>query len=145
MPLIGEKDRKVLRQEFAQMTEPVRLVVFTQDRECQYCKETRQIAQELTELSDKLSLEVYDFLADKEQVANFRIDKIPAIAVVRGGAQPKDYGIRFYGIPSGYEFGTLVEDILMVSAGDSGLTEKTRKAVADIRKPAHLQVFVTPT
>jgi glutaredoxin-like protein len=145
MPLIGEKDRKVLRQEFAQMTEPVRLIVFTQDRECQYCKETRQIAQELTELSDKLSLEVYDFVADKEQVANFRIDKIPAIAVVRGGAQPKDYGIRFYGIPSGYEFGTLVEDILMVSAGQSGLTEQTKKAIASIRKPAHLQVFVTPT
>lgn len=145
MPLIGEKDRKMLRQEFAQMTEPVRLIVFTQDRECQYCKETRQIAQELTELSDKLSLEVYDFLADKEQVESFRIDKIPAIAVVRAGAHPKDYGIRFYGIPSGYEFGTLVEDILMVSAGQSGLTDQTKKAVASIRTPAHLQVFVTPT
>ncbi|MCS7221139.1 MAG: thioredoxin family protein [Anaerolineae bacterium] len=145
MPLLGERDRKILRQEFQHLTEPVKLVVFTQEIECQYCRETRQIAEELAELSDKLSVEVYDFMADREPVQAYRIDKIPAIAIVRGGERPKDYGIRYYGIPSGYEFSSLVEDILMVSSGESGLSQETKEAVAGIRVPVHIQVFVTPT
>ncbi len=145
MPLIGERDRKILRQEFQYLTNPVKLVVFTQEVECQYCRETRQIAEELAELSDKLSVEVYDFLADQASVQAYRVDKIPAIAIVRGGERPKDYGIRYYGIPSGYEFSSLVEDILMVSSGESGLSQETKEAIAGIRVPVHIQVFVTPT
>ncbi len=145
MPLIGERDRKVLRQEFQQLAAPVKLVVFTQELECQYCRETRQIVEELAELSGQIAVEVYDFVADKEAVATYKIDKIPAIAVVRGGDKLKDYGIRYYGIPSGYEFSSLVEDILMVSAGESGLSQETKEAVASINVPVHLQVFVTPT
>jgi glutaredoxin-like protein len=145
MPLIGERDRKILRQEFQHLSEPVKLVVFTQEMECQYCRETRQIAEELAELSDKLSVEVHDFLADQESVRAYQVDKIPAIALVRAGKQPKDYGIRYYGIPSGYEFSSLVEDILMVSSGESGLSQETKEVVANIRVPVHIQVFVTPT
>jgi hypothetical protein len=69
------------------------------------------------------------------------IDKIPAVAIV--GA--KDYGIRLYGIPAGYEFGSLIEDIRLVSEGDSGLSPETRKAVAELTKPVKIQVFITPT
>jgi len=50
-----------------------------------------------------------------------------------------------YGLPSGYEFGTLVEAILDVSSGDSGLSEPTRTALKEIAKPVHVQVFSTPT
>jgi alkyl hydroperoxide reductase subunit AhpF len=57
----------------------------------------------------------------------------------------RDYGIRMYGLPSGYEFGTLVEAILDVSSGDSGLSEPTRTALKEIAKPVHVQVFSTPT
>ena len=57
----------------------------------------------------------------------------------------KDYGIRLYGIPSGYEFGTLIEDIRMVSSGESGLAPATRETVAKVQDPVHIQVFSTPT
>ena len=68
-------------------------------------------------LSDKVSVEVYDFVEDKALADSLGIDKMPAIAVV--GA--KDYGIRMFGIPSGYEFGSLIESIKLVSEGESGL------------------------
>jgi len=57
----------------------------------------------------------------------------------------KDYGIRMYGLPSGYEFGTLVEAILDVSRGDSGLSDETRAGLKDLARPVHVQVFSTPT
>jgi glutaredoxin-like protein len=90
-------------------------------------------------------LEVYDFEADEEIAAEYNIDKIPATVVMKDGDNPQDYGIRFFGIPSGYEFATLIEDIKMVASGESGLSEETKAQIAEITEPVHLQVFVTPT
>jgi len=147
MPLISEKDAQHLRQEFENgMVSPVKLVMFTQTVECQFCTETRQIVEEVAGLSDKITAEIYNFVTDKAMADMYGIDKIPAIAILRTEeGQDTDYGIRFYGIPSGYEFTSIIEDILDVSRGDSGLQPKSRDAVAGLTKPVHFQVFVTPT
>lgn len=145
MALLKEEDREFLIKEFETLPAPVTLIVFSQETECQYCRETRMIAEEIAGLSDKLSLQVYDFVKDKEIVEQYQIDKIPATVIMRGGDNPKDYGIRYYGIPSGYEFSSLIEDIIMISNGDSGLSDSTRSQLARLKTPLHLQVFVTPT
>lgn len=141
MGLLKEKDREIVKREFAKLKNDVTLVVFTQEIECEYCKETRELVEELSSLSDKIKFEVYNFALDKEKVKEYEIDKIPAI-VLKG---VKDYGIRFYGIPAGYEFTTLVEDIIDVSHGESGLLNQTKEKIKTIDKPVHIQVFVTPT
>ena len=145
MSLLNDEIRTQLSAEFANLTGPVKLVLFTQEMECQYCTETRELATEVAGLSDKIEIEVYDFVADKEIVETYAIDKIPAMAIVKGGDEPRDYGIRLYGIPSGYEFSTLIEDIAMVSTGESGLDQSTKDELAALTTPLHLQVFVTPT
>lgn len=147
MSLISEKDAEYLRGEFAaHLVNPVKLVMFTQSIECQFCAETRQIVEEIASMSDKISAEIYNFVTDKATAEIYDVDKIPAIAVLRvEDGEDKDYGIRFYGIPSGYEFTTVIEDIMDVSRGDSGLQPKSREAVAGLTEPVHFQVFVTPT
>ena len=145
MSLLQEADQQHLREQFEALETPVKLVMFTQEMECQYCRETRQISEEVASLSDNISVEVYDFVRDQEIVEQYNINKIPAIAIVRGGGQPKDYGIRLFGIPSGYEFSSLIENIMMVSQGESGLSPETKAWVQGLEKPVHLQVFVTPT
>jgi glutaredoxin-like protein len=147
MALISEKDAEHLRNEFAShLANPVKLVMFTQSFECQFCAETRQIVEEVAALSDKITAEVYDFVEDKPVAEAYGVDKIPAIAIVRDeDGEERDYGIRFYGIPSGYEFTTVIEDILDVSNGESGLQPKSKEAVAGISEPVHFQVFITPT
>lgn len=147
MTLISEKDAEHLRSEFeAKLSSPVKMVMFTQAVECQFCAETRQIVEEVAALSDKIAVDVYDFVSDKPTAELYGVDKIPAIAIVRmEDGEETDYGIRFYGIPSGYEFTSIIEDILDVSSGDSGLQPKTKEAVAGIADAVHLQVFVTPT
>ncbi len=145
MALLKEKDRQHLLKEFAALNQPVKLLLFTQEMECQYCSDTRMIAEEVAGLSDQISLEVYDFVADQAVARQHQIDKIPALVVMRGGETPKDYGIRYYGIPAGYEFSTLIGDIMMVSRGDSGLAAETKAYLAALTQPLHLQVFVTPT
>jgi len=141
MGLLQDRDKKAVEKEFAKLQDPVKLINFTQETECQFCQQTRELVEEVALLSDNLSVEVYDFVKDKEKALQYKIDKIPAV-VVEG---KKDYGIRFFGIPSGYEFTTLMEDIVNVSTGESGLSEKTKTLVQTINTPIHIQVFVTPT
>ncbi len=140
MPLLSDKDRQFLQNHFSQtMVNPVKLVFFTQEMACQFCRETGQILDEVADLSDKISVETYNFVTDKEVVERYGIDKIPA-TIVMGDT---DYGIRFYGIPSGYEFTSLIEDIVDVSRGK--LSPETVEVLAQIEEPVHIQVFVTPT
>jgi glutaredoxin-like protein len=145
MGLLREEDREQLKKEFAGLEADVKLVVFTQEYECQYCRETRELAEEVGGLSDRIEVEIYDLVEDEDVAEDFNVDKIPALAVMRGGADPKDYGIRYFGIPSGYEFATLIEDIKMVASGESGLSAETKAKVATLTSPVHMQVFVTPT
>jgi len=147
MALISQQDAEHLRNEFeTQLVNPVKLVMFTQTIECQFCTETRQIAEEIAELSDNITVEVYNFVTDKPVADLYQIDKIPAIAILRTeDGQDKDYGVRFFGIPSGYEFTSIIEGIVDVSKGESGLQPKTKEALAALTEPVHFQVFVTPT
>ena len=141
MPLLDKEIADQIKQELADLAGPVRLVMFTQEFECQYCAETRQLVEEVAALSGQLTAEVYDFVTDKEKAEKLGVDKIPAVAVI--GAE--DYGVRFYGIPSGYEFTSLLHAIKLVAAGKPELSEETLQALAEIAEPVHMQVFVTPT
>lgn len=141
MPIIQERDRAEITRILAALEHPVKLINFTQTFECETCQETRQLLEELVSLSDKLSLEVFNFTLDKEEVEQYGIDKIPATVVLG----EKDYGIRLYGIPLGFEFSSLLEDVVMVSKRDSGLDKATRQQLAALQTPIHLQVLVTPT
>lgn len=141
MAFLKDTDRDALRAELQGLVEPVKLVLFVDQENCAYCDDTRQLLGEVADLSERITLETYDVNADQAQAAQFRIDKAPAIAVMNG----KDYGIRYYGIPSGYEFGSLIDDIIDVSKGESGLQPATKEALAQLTQPIHFQVFVTPT
>ena len=141
MPLLSESDREVVKKEFSGLSGKVKIINFTQEFECDYCKQTNAAIREIAPLSDKISVETYNFILDKEMAEKFKIDKLPATIVM--GEQ--DYGIRFFGMPSGYEFMSLLEDIKMVSSGNSGLHQKSRDILKKLKKPIHIQVFVTPT
>ncbi len=141
MSLLNDQVREQVVEFLSDLAGPVRMVMFTQEFECEYCTETRQLAEELGELSDLISVEVYDFQADAARAEELGIDKIPAIAVI--GEQ--DYGVRFYGIPSGYEFTSLLHAIRTVGAGEPELGSETVEALQGLSQPVHIQVFVTPT
>jgi glutaredoxin-like protein len=141
MGLIRDTDAAEIRERLKAMVDPVKLVHFTQELNLEYGREARQLLEELSQLSDKLSLEIYNFLLDKEKAAEYAVDKVPA-TIVRNG---KDFGIRFFGLPAGYEFSTLLDAIIAVSKGDSGLQPETRAKLTQLTQQLHLEVFVTPT
>lgn len=142
MSLIPDDKKEILKNRFKEnLVDPVKLVMFTQEIECRFCSDTRQLVQELAGLSDNISVELYDFVADSEKAKAYGIEKIPALAIIG----KKDYGVRIYGIPYGYELQTLIEAVINVSKGTTNLSEKTKVILSDVKAPVHIQVFVTLT
>jgi glutaredoxin-like protein len=142
MSLIPDDKKELLKNELNEkMENAVRIVMFTQELECRFCSDTRQLIQEFAVLSDKITVEVYDFVADADKVKEYGIDKIPALAIIG----KKDYGVRIYGISYGYELQTLIEAVINVSKGKTNLSDKTKAILAEVKAPVHIQVFVTLT
>src|SRR4030042_4306645 len=142
MSLIPDDKKDLLRNEFKEkMENPVKIVMFTQEIECKFCSDTRQLAQEMATLSDKISVEVYDFVANADKAKEYCIDKIPALAIIG----KRDFGVRIYGIPYGYELQTLIEAVVNVSRGRTDISDKTKAILAEVKAPVHIQVFVRLT
>src|SRR5882724_7593360 len=110
MALIGPADADRLRDDFAVMTRPVRLLFFTQALDCDTCLQTRHILDELPPLSERISIEEVNFVLERDRAETFGIDRVPAIVVIgqTDVGTERDSGIRFLGTPAGYEFISVV-------------------------------------
>ena len=141
MGFIRDSDKPFIKDRLKELRSGVTLTYFTQEIECDFCRETRELLEELSALDDKIRLQIFDFKINRAEADKYGIDKIPATIVANG----YDRKIRFYGIPAGYEFSSLLEAMVMVSQGESDLSAKSKGLLKEIRTPVHLQVFVTPT
>src|SRR5262245_56589280 len=147
MGLLSADDQQKVRGALDAMTRRVRLLFFTQSIGCETCAQTRQILDELPPLSDKISVEEINVVLDREKSAQYGFDRAPAIALLgqNGDGGYHDSRIRFLGAPSGYEFVSLVQAVLLVGGGASQLTDESRARLSGVDKPLALQVYTTPT
>ncbi len=150
MALLKDEDRKQLTEIFArQLEDRVTLRLFTQQaspltvpaQECASCRETGELLAEVSGLSEKIALEVHDLVADAEAARRFGVDNIPALVF-----EGKNKGtLRYFGLPAGYEFSVLVENLIDLSRGTTSLSSATREQLATLERPVHIKVLVTPT
>lgn len=141
MAIISEKDQKQLTDIFKSLLNDVKMLIFTQEFECEHCKMTRSLLEEVAALSEKITLEAHDFVKESDLAKKYGIDKIPATILLGD----RDYGIRFYGVPAGYEFTSLIEDIIDVSKRDAGLPKEVLNELSKIDKPVHIKILISPT
>ncbi|GAG16936.1 unnamed protein product, partial [marine sediment metagenome] len=148
--MIPLREQEFLREKFSRdLVRRVRIDFFTQKetsllvpgrQPCQYCKPTGQMLQELAALTDGISLRQHIFEEDREAVAQYQVERIPAIVLHGGDGR----WLKYYGLPGGYEFVTLVEAIVDISRGTSYLSGETRKRLRKLKDDVRIQVFVTP-
>ncbi|MEA2007585.1 MAG: thioredoxin family protein [Chloroflexota bacterium] len=144
--LLNDEIVKQIQDAFQDLKEPVQVLFFGSEKNCQYCDDTRQLVEEVVEISEKISLDVYDLNENAEIAEEFNVDKAPGIVIAgKNGSEAIDYGIRYAGIPSGHEFSSLIQNMLFISARDAGLSDETMDFLNSLEEPVHLQVFVTPT
>jgi hypothetical protein len=163
MPFLSEADQDQVKAIFAeQMDRHVRLRVLTRPASklyipgqqlCASCGDAEPFVRELATLSDKLQVAVHDVQAEPSLADQYGVrELLPAILVESvpadgddANASPEQGAIRFLGLPAGYEFSTLIADIVDVSTGSVALSETTQTELRGLEQDLHLQVFVTPT
>ena len=144
--LLNDDVRIQVSEAFTELREPVQILFFGSKEQCEYCDDTLKLVEEIASLSDKLSVQTFDMEADPEVADNYNVSLTPGLVIAAESDDgPVDYGVRYAGIPSGHEFSSLIQDLLLVSGRDSGLNEQTREFLANLKEPVYLQVFVTPT
>jgi alkyl hydroperoxide reductase subunit AhpF len=142
MPILNPPDEDAVRQEFQRIQGPVKLIVFSQELVAgDLCRQNEQLVREVAALDERISVEVLNPAIDRARAEAYGVDQVPAI-VVEGA---RDYGIRFFGIPSGYEFSNLIDSIIVASSGEPALTDTTKTALAELAGDVHIKVFSTPT
>ena len=141
MALLNDEILNNVKEMLADLSNPVNLAVFTDDNDCEYCPQIVQLLDEVAATSSLVSVNKYEIHSDTAKASELNVEMAPAIAILG----EKDYGLRFYGIPSGYEFSTLLHGIQRAASGKSELDDQTKYYLAGVQDAVELQVFVTPT
>ncbi len=141
MGFLTAQDEAAVKKEFERLGGPVKLTVFASELGGEHNTQTVSLIREVAALSEKLSVAVLNPHIDTEQAAAYGVDVAPAVVVE--GAQ--DYGIRFLGIPAGYEFSNLIDSIVAASTGEAVLSAETKAALAGLTEDVTIKVFTTPT
>ncbi len=146
MGILAESDKTEIASIFSRELGPnrVRIVNFVSDEGCEYCRQTNELLKELAELSEKrIMLDTYNLNKEKEKALHYRVDRVPGIIISSDGVDISN--VRYFGIPAGYEFRSLLDDIIDVSNGKTRLSPSVRDKVKKITVPVTIKVFVTPT
>ena len=145
MALLSAGDQQALRDAFGAMTRPDTILFFTQAIGCETCAETKQILDEITEVTAQVTVEEVNLVLEGERAASFGIDRAPGL-VLLAGDEKADTRIRMLGAPAGYDFMSLVDAILLASGGSpQRLSAATEARLAGVTEPITVHVFVTPT
>ena len=138
--MFDPQDEIEIRKRLSEVTNDVKLVLFTQTLNCDTCPQVEQLLKALVPLSDHIKLEEYNPVIDREKAEQYRVTRVPTL-IVEG---ERDYGIRYLGVPGGYEFAALLEDIVAAGKRDSSLSAASLEKIATLTEPLDLKVFVTP-
>ncbi|MGC9469892.1 MAG: protein disulfide oxidoreductase [Anaerolineae bacterium] len=141
MALLNDEIVQNVTEMLSDLPSAVKLTVFTDQQNCEYCDQIVQLVNEVAATSDKVEVEQFEIHEDADQAEALNIPRAPAIAILG----ERDYGLRFFGIPSGYEFSTLLHGIQSASQGASDLGDDVKNFLGSLSKPVEFQVFVTPT
>ena len=142
--MLTDRDEAAVRKEFEKLAGPVKVVVFSQELSAaaELCRQNEGLVREVAALApDTVTVEVLNISIDRDRAAAYGIDRVPAI-VVEGS---RDYGIRFLGIPNGYEFSNLIDAMIVASSGQPGLSAETLAGLANLAGDVDIKVFSTPT
>ena len=141
MALFDDKIRQQLKSVLDQMKNEVTVVYFSQEIECQTCRDGKRFINEIASLSDKIVVEHYNLVTDKEKSELYDVDKVPAIVLL--DKDKKNTRMRFYGIPGGYEINSFLGSLLAASGKEEAIPKPIKDRIDKINKPVHIQVFIS--
>jgi alkyl hydroperoxide reductase subunit AhpF len=132
MALIADDVKKRVSQRLSGMSEPVEAVVYSDGSE--EAQVLLALMREVAALNDHIRV---------TEAAGAAGELLPALGFKDKTGQ--DFGVLFRGLPNGYEFAVLLDDLVQMSTGQTQLSPETRAQLQSITKPTLIKVFTTPT
>jgi len=142
MALFDEKITKQLIELIGDIPKKLTIQYFRQN-DCASCDDTQAFVTEIAAMNENISVVINDLDESPEVFQKFDIERTPAIAMLTEDGI--DHGIRFFGIPAGYEINSFVASIREVAGMDEPLPDDIIARINAIDKDVHIRVFVTPT
>ena len=143
MKIFNDEISKQLKDLLGDIPGKVNLLFFGSEKNCRSCIDTEKFLIEFADLHKQIQLESHDVVREKEFADQFSIDKVPAIVIL--DSNRKDLGIRFYGIPAGYEIHSLISSVKEVGGVSAELPKDLEDRIVELEKDIHIQIFVTTT
>ena len=142
MPIFGADEEPRVRELLDALERPVELVVahgpeetpLPGARDLDFGAETERVVSELCALSDRVTFRV------EEEPPGF--ERYPAVAVLPEG---EDVGLRYYGLPWGYELASLIGGVIEAGRITPSLKPGSLERLAALDRDLAIDVFVTPT
>ena len=134
--------RQQVSEIFSEMPETLTIALFIdKEKECNTCAETKGYMEEVAELSDKISLAIYDLNEDSDKASAYGVTVIPSIVLLdKDGAY---HGVKFNGIPAGHEINSLIPALLETGGAVSEVPEPLKGQIEAIDKDINIKVFIT--
>jgi alkyl hydroperoxide reductase subunit F len=142
MPLLRPEEETKVRQWFAALERPVELLVALGPEETpregsgdvDFGAEMVRVCEGLAELGDGVSCRV------EEEPEGF--PRFPSVSVRPDG---RDAGVRYDGLPWGYELGSIVGAVVEAGRAEPTLRPDSLAALDELERDLAVDVFVTPT
>ena len=151
--VFSAKDSEQLRAYFDEhLNEPIKLLVFSQSVRLpedplpiqqELCKDAVEVMTEIAGHSELIDVEIAQYDQHRDLAATYNIEQVPAIVVLPQDETQPDPGLRFYGVPSHYEFLTFLDVLSGLSKGVADLQINTLKALEKLEHDVHIKVFYT--
>lgn len=139
MALLDERSRKAVRELFEEgLDRPVHVDLYAGNENPEEVQFSRDLLAELHDLDPRITWSEHPVDGEAKAMG---IDASPVLVIGRD----LGYGIEYWGAPLGLEARGFLDILVMVSQGDSGLSEKSRTLLALVDRPVRVHSFVTPS
>ncbi len=145
MALAGA-ERAQIRQQFTAIEGPLKLEYYHQSPrrvmvpgrpDKPSCALAKELYEEIAELSDQISLTIYEREESREQVRRRDIVDVPCV-LIRGELNRP---LRFYGAPNGHLLVAMIRAMVLASTRQAKPSVKMKRLLSKLRRPTRLRLL----
>lgn len=136
--MLKESSQQIIRESLGQLKQPVRLVLFTSDRNCDSCPDALATAQAIKAAAPKIALETYDITMDRDKSEEYGVKRVPSFVVQSTVRR----SVTFSGAVEGISLIMLLDALTGVAGNRIWFPDRIASTLTLLRHEVHVQVFL---
>jgi len=135
------EEKAEIEKRFEDLKEPVTILLHKPQGKAELVEDFVPVLEELCSISDKLTYKGMVEMETDEDIIH-DVEMFPSLVLL--DKDEKDYGIRFYGVPTSRFFQSFIRTIILLSSGEHGLEDEVKARIEGIEENK-MTVLATPS